>query len=150
MIQPRHNLAGFTVIELVVVIVIIGVLSAYAVPKLFDRTPFAERGYADELATALRYSQKVAVASGCNVTINWDANGYQASLLAGAHPECSDLAITRMDGSPLSGSCPSDVTCPATGSLTFNAEGKSSAAASIAVGPHTITTDNYSGLVVVQ
>jgi MSHA pilin protein MshC len=61
--------AGFTLVELVTVIVLVALLTAVAGPRFFDNQPFRERGYVDELASSLRYSQRVAIASGCNVQL---------------------------------------------------------------------------------
>ncbi len=57
--------AGYSLVELVLVIVILATIGVLAGPRFFNNDAFAERGYYDELASALRYAQKVAVASGC-------------------------------------------------------------------------------------
>jgi MSHA pilin protein MshC len=69
---------GVTLIELAVVMVITGILAAVAVPRMFDNRVFQERGYADEIASSLRYARRIAIASGCNVRLTVNAAGYAA------------------------------------------------------------------------
>lgn len=45
-----------------VVIVLLGVLAAVAIPRMVGRTGFEARGFADEVASALRYGQRSAIA----------------------------------------------------------------------------------------
>lgn len=54
--------AGFTMVELIVVMVLIGIVSAVAVPKLMSSNVFAPLAMRDEIQSALRYAQKTAVA----------------------------------------------------------------------------------------
>lgn len=53
---------GFTLIELVMVITIVGIIAFMAVPRMFDRGIFESRGFADEVQATLRFAQKIAIA----------------------------------------------------------------------------------------
>ena len=109
----RNGERGYTVVELVLVIAILGIMMGFAVPRFFDNSLFAARGYADELAAALRYAQKVAVASGCRVRIAIDASGYalaqQAASGGGCDPDDASWStpVRAADGALAAGSTPS-------------------------------------------
>lgn len=69
---------GFTLIELIVVMIVIGILSTIAVVRFSGRAPIDEFGYAQELAAAARYAQKLAIATRCPVRFQMtDATQYR-------------------------------------------------------------------------
>lgn len=58
----RVRYRGFTLIELILVIIIMGVLAAVVAPRLLNTSEFSARGFHDETMAILRYAQKTAIA----------------------------------------------------------------------------------------
>lgn len=144
---------GFTVVELVTTIVLLGILGAVAGPRFFAHQPFAARGYADEVAASLRAAQKVAVSSGCDVRVTIDNAGYSASQRPLAGGDCAStgawsVPVLTMSGAPLSGSRPRDVTLSRSLTLTFTGAGAlTGASQSFRLGTFTVDVDGQTGLV---
>ncbi len=151
-------LRGFTLIELVACLLIVGILAALAGPRFFDTQPFDERGYADELAAALRYAQSVAVASQCNVSFTVTLTGYSAlQQPVGAGNTCAPAAaytqnVIRSDGTALAGTPPSDANVTSSVTLVFGSSGQviSGTPPALAIGSFTLSVDPNSGFVLVQ
>jgi len=57
----RRGVSGFTLTELVMVIVIVGILAVVALPRLSDTTTLRAGAFHDQVVAALRYAQKSAV-----------------------------------------------------------------------------------------
>ncbi|MDE2306613.1 MAG: GspH/FimT family pseudopilin [Gammaproteobacteria bacterium] len=152
------NSRGFTLIELVLVIVIAAILAAVAGPRFFDPDTFAHRGYADALAAALRSAQKAAVASDCPAELELSATGYAVMQQAPAGNACNPQDTTwsqpvlGLDGVAVAGQNPAGTSAAPTGAFVFDGSGalSSAPASSIAVGGETVQIDPVSGLVTVS
>lgn len=60
--RRRKVVAGFTMIELITVMILVGILSVVALPRFDALSSFDAAGYADQTAALLRYGQKTAIA----------------------------------------------------------------------------------------
>lgn len=70
----RTAARGFTLIELVAVLVLAGLLATFAVNRFFQRDTFDARSFADQVTNIVRYGQKLAVAQNRAVFVRIDAN----------------------------------------------------------------------------
>lgn len=149
---PSHRCrypGGFTLVELIMIMVILGILAVVALPRFADRQAFDTRGFADQTRAAIQFGRKVALASGRNVCVN--ASG-------------STLALTMANGRGQGAACPSGVINPATGTaysitspvanvsysnalspLIFYGDGRPSAAGSLTVHGDSDITINIDG-----
>jgi MSHA pilin protein MshC len=114
------NNRGFTIVELVVVIIILGIISAVAAPRFFDLQDYKEIAFKDELVSALRFAQKRAVASGEVVEVAIQSSGYSI-FYAVKHPGGSSPDPDITDGSFTNLKSPTDL-APTT--IFFDALGR--------------------------
>ena len=68
---------GFTFVELIVVILLVGILSVSAIPRFFDDDDFKARGLADEIITSIRHAQRLAMTRGEQYKIDISPTAYQ-------------------------------------------------------------------------
>jgi len=86
-----HRESGFTIVELVAVMVITGIVAAIAAPRFIGVDAFDARGSYGTLTSALRYTQKTAIAQRRNVYVNLNTSTRVVCL--GYTSDCSSTVI---------------------------------------------------------
>jgi MSHA pilin protein MshC len=149
------NSKGFTLVELIATLIIIALIAAVGGPRFFSINTFRESGFYDETISSVRYAQKYAVASGCNVEVRIAANGFTlyrpntAGNCTAAPPYTIALADPSGNATSFTRTAPSGVTLtPAT--FTFSALGVASVSPdplSISVGGRQFLVHGETGFV---
>lgn len=153
--------AGFTLLELIVILIIIGILAVAVAPRFFFLHTFAARSFYDQSLAMVRYAQKVAVAQRTHVQVRLDsANGpicLQYGESAATVPCASKQhnVLNPADSKPFLLAVPPEVTVQLNGAsdvmFSFNALGRPSAPASLRVigdgTTRTITIEQETGYV---
>jgi MSHA pilin protein MshC len=103
------NQRGFTLIELIMVMVIVGILAIFAAPRFFDANVFKSRGFADQVQASLRNAQKIAIAQHRNVCVAMTANDITLTIasVSGAASACDTPLV-----SPTTGQAPYKISTP--------------------------------------
>lgn len=124
---------GFTLVEMIIVIVLLGIVASIAMPRFFGAASFQGSGYAHEVAFGLRWAQKLAVAQRRDVHVSLDATGLSFCLTAfPCNP--ADFAPGPDNTKPYTLAPPSGVTLVSShATLSFDALGRPDA------GPVTLT-----------
>lgn len=152
-VRSQH---GYTIVELVVVMVLMGILAANAMPRFFAASKFEEMGFADSSAAAARFAQKLALSSRCDTSFSVGPAGYALFQRAdGCNSGAFTRVVNRPGGLAWSEPAPAGV---AVGELAvfFDGQGRPldlasgsllAAAATYTVGGRTITLEPETGFV---
>ena len=74
------NIKAYTLVELIIVLVLLGILSAGIVPNLSLMSSFKSSFYQRQLIQAMRAAQRLAIASECHVAISISSSGYEVKI----------------------------------------------------------------------
>jgi MSHA pilin protein MshC len=110
---------GFTMVELIVVMVLIGILGAVGAARFFDRTGFDADAFTEQTRGMLRYAQKVAIAQNRPVYVRMDGKSIGLCFEPGA--PCPAASQVLAPSGTNSGSAVTATNC---GSGTWYCEGK--------------------------
>lgn len=87
-----HKNSGFTLIELVIVLILTGILAATAIPKLIDNDGFEAQTYRDQLLQLLKTVQQQAM--NCDEACRVSLAGQPSDPLTGNAYACNRVVIT--------------------------------------------------------
>lgn len=138
---------GFTLVELITVMVLIGILSVAVLPRFFDQNVFAARSFFDESQALLRYAQKVAVAQRRTVCVALAANGVALAIDSNNNGLCGDAndAVLALPSVPRGG----NGLAPSVAAFEFNSLGGTNQPADVVIAianaNGTITVDAVTG-----
>lgn len=156
--MARARSSGFTLVEMVGVLIIVGILAVAALPRFFDKQIFENRGFHDELLSALRYAQKSAVAQRRSVCVAFGANSATLRIASASSdaPVANRYTCDKDLRSP-TGAAPFVVTAPsgvsfavAPTSFLFNSLGQPVNAAGVAVATQTIQVSDTGRSIIIE
>ncbi len=98
--------SGFTLVELVVILVLVGILAFTAIPRYLNKGAVDASVMAEQLANDIRYTQSLAMTSGQRNRINLTATTYQITTSSGGlltHPVTGTTGPIVLNGVTLGG-----------------------------------------------
>jgi len=133
---------GFTLVELIVVIVLVGFVALIAAPRFFSQPTFDAARFHDTAISAIRYGQKVAVAQRANVFVI--AGSGSVALCYDA--ACASTVKSPADNAAFTVAAPSGIGIT-TASFNFNPLGQPNPNTALTL---TISGDGTSRQIVVE
>lgn len=137
---PYSKKTGFTLVELIVVILIVGILSISIAPRFFGVSSYEDRKASDELLTALRHTQQMAMNRGGNIQLVLTATGFTVQISGGGVLRSPEGLASYIKSFPAN-----VVISPVPTTITYNPLGRPDAGHIITIGSQTITIEEETG-----
>lgn len=150
---------GFTLTELIMVIVMLSALAVVAYPRLIARNDANEAVFFQELSAALRYAHKLAINSGCDVQVSIRAVTNRYDLFfrddasatncgGGAGFGANPVPNPGQGGAPYAGAAPPDVSIAGDLIFFYDARGRpSNGGGSLSLNTRTLRVEGQTGYV---
>jgi MSHA pilin protein MshC len=146
-LRPPARHRGFTLPELVMTIVVVGILAVMAAPRFVSWTGFASRGFYDEAQGVVRLAQKTAIAWRRTIFVCVSATVVSAISNNNCAAPVPLVPPPTTQGGVLKSTAPSGVTLSPVGNFSFDGLGRPSATYTITL-TSTITGDPARQIVV--
>ena len=117
----RSTAGGFSIIELTMVIILVGVLAVVAMAKLGRVDSYQVYGFFDGTRAAVRFAQKVAVAQRTNVVVVVSPASIDLCYTSAA---CALPVIDPATGQAMSVTAPTGVSVSGPASISFDGLGR--------------------------
>lgn len=145
--------AGYSLLELLVIIVLLSILAVTALPKIFNTAAFSNAGFHLDILNAIRYAQKAAIASGCDVQVSISAASRTYALnyrSGGTNTTCGTGSFVDPVPHPQAqgnfiGTGSTDVVLSNDLNVVFDSSGAPSSGGSLTVGSNTVTLEPVTG-----
>ena len=145
--RPLARRRGFTLPELVMVIVVIGILAVVTAPRFISWKGFASRGFYDEAQAVVRYAQKTAIAWRRPIYVCVSATVISAT----SNSDCTTAPVKHpITGLDLKSTATDGVTLSPVGSFSFDGLGRPSPNAAVTITLTSTITDDPARQIVVE
>ncbi len=151
----RTTARGFTLVELVTVLVMVGILSAVAIARFSAPSDFSGPAHAEEVRAALAHARRTAVAARRFVCVSVSGNTLSLTMDPAqpddrTTPSCSSANPVALPGRDATGELPSPTgvtTSSSPSSFHFKPSGEASAGAALTAGGVSVTLRAATGSV---